>query len=121
MVMLRGEQFAGEEILFHAPQPLRRDTMGSTFRIHVHPSCDSVHLRLEGHINGLSAHELIEVLKRNCRWAARAFIHTSNLESVHPSARMVLEDNLGALDGKCLPLFFTGKYAGELAPRDNEL
>jgi len=95
--------------------------MGSTFRIHVHPSCDSVHLRLEGDINGLSAHELLEELKKNCRWATRAFIHTSNLSSVHPSARMVLEDNLETLDGKCLPLFFTGNHAEQLAPRDSLL
>ncbi|MBW2093388.1 MAG: hypothetical protein JRI80_00740 [Deltaproteobacteria bacterium] len=95
--------------------------MGSTFRIHVHPSCDSVHLRLEGDINGLSAYELLEVLKKNCRWATRAFIHTSNLSSVHPSARMVLENNLGALDGKCLPLFFTGDHAEQLAPGDSKL
>ncbi|HDZ23469.1 MAG TPA: hypothetical protein ENH70_02895 [Desulfobacteraceae bacterium] len=95
--------------------------MSSNFRIHVHPSCDSEHLKLEGDINGLSAYELLEVLKENCRWATRAFIHTSNLGSVHPSARMVLEDNLEALEGKCLPLFFTGDHAKQLAPRDSKL
>jgi hypothetical protein len=95
--------------------------MDSTLRIHIHPSCDSVHLRLEGDINGLSAYELLGVLKKNCRWATRAFIHTSNLSSVHPSARRVLETNLGVLNGKCLPLFFTGEYAGELAPRGSAL
>ena len=95
--------------------------MGSTLRIYVHPSCDCVHLRLEGDINGLSAYKLLDALKRNCRWASRVFIHTSNLSSVHPSARKVLETNLGALDGKCLPLFFTGEYAGELAPSGSEL
>lgn len=95
--------------------------MGSTFRIHVHQSSDSVHLRLEGDFNGLSAYELLDVLKKNCRWATRAFIHTNNLSSVHPSARMVLEANLGDIDGKCLPLFFTGEHAAQLAPRDSVL
>lgn len=110
-----------EPTLFHAAQPLRRDKMGSTFRIHVHPSSDSVHLRLEGDLNGHSAYELLDILKKNCSWAKRAFIHTGSLGSVHPSARMVLETNLGALDSKCLPLFFTGEHADQLAPRDSKL
>jgi hypothetical protein len=95
--------------------------MGSTFRVHVHLSCESVHLRLEGDINGLSAYELLDALKKNCRWATRAYIHTSNLNSVHPSARTVLETNLGVLEGRCLPLSFTGEHAGELAPRESKL
>jgi len=90
--------------------------MGSTFHIHVHPSSDSVHLRLEGDFNRLSAYELLDALKKNCRWAKRAFIHTNNLRSVNPSGRAVLETNIGALDAKCLPLFFTGVYADRLAP-----
>jgi hypothetical protein len=111
----------GKKFLCHKTQPLRRDQMRSIFRIHVHSSSDSVHLKLEGDFNGSSAYELLDVLKKNCRWATRAFIHTSNISSVHPSARMILETNLGALDGRCLPLFFTGEHADQLAPRDSKL
>ncbi len=95
--------------------------MASTFHIHIHPSSDSVHLRLEGDFNRLSAYELLNALKKNCRWATRAFIHTNNLRGVHPSARTILESNLGALNGRCLPLFFTGEYADRLAPRKSLL
>ncbi len=94
--------------------------MGSSFHIHVHPSGDSVHLILEGDLDGLSAYSLLDILKENCRWASRAFIHTSRLNMVQSSARIFLENNLSSVDSKCLPLSFTGEHAKELAPKGSK-
>ena len=94
--------------------------MASDFDITVHRNDDNIHLKLAGDFDGASAYALLNALKRYCRVATRAFIHTSSLRQIHPFGREVLQSNLDMLNGKCIPLVFTGDNADQLAPKGSK-
>ena len=94
--------------------------MPSNFKISVHRNDENVHLKLAGDFDGSSAHELLDALMRYCPGASRAFIHTTCLMQIHPSGRDVLQSHLDILNGKCIPLIFTGDNADQLAPEGSK-
>jgi len=95
--------------------------MAQNFRMVVHQSSDSLHLRLEGDFDGSSACELLNALEERCRFAQRAFIHTNGLRQVDPFGLSVFHANLNGLkEGRrCRPLHFTGDHARELASEES--
>lgn len=86
------------------------------FEISVHRNDENIHLKLAGDFDGISAHELLDMLKRYCSRSSRVFIHTSRLRSIHPSGQNVLHTNLPLLKGQSAELVFTGDNAVQLAP-----
>ena len=86
------------------------------FEISVHRNDENIHLKLAGDFDGISAHELIDALKRYGNRSSRVFIHTSCLRSIHPFGRNVLHTNLPLLKGQSADLVFTGENASQLAP-----
>ena len=85
--------------------------MVSNFKISFHRNSENVHLKLAGDFDRSSAYELLDALKKYCRGASRAFIHTSCLNQIHPFGRDVLQSHLDILNGQCIPLVFTGDNA----------
>jgi hypothetical protein len=95
--------------------------METKFNILVHRNDENIHLKLAGDFDGYAAHELLNTLKSCCHGFSRAFIHTNCLNQIHPSGRYILQSNLHGLDGKRIPLVFTGDNAGQLAPEGSRL
>jgi len=86
------------------------------FEISVHRNDENIHLKLAGDFDGISAYELLDVLKRYCSRSSRVFIHTSCLRSIHPFGQNVFHANLPLLKGHSTELVFTGDNAAQLAP-----
>jgi len=94
--------------------------MAANFKIFVHRNSENTHLKLAGDFDGSSAYELLNTLKRYCRGTSGAYIHTSCLRQIHPFGRDVFQSNLDMLNGKCVPLVFTGDNAHQLAPEGSK-
>jgi hypothetical protein len=90
--------------------------MATNFRISVHRNGENLHLRLMGDFDGISAHELLENLKRYSYRTSKVFIHTNCLGDIHPFGLNVFHTHLDVLKGISLELVFTGKHASQLAP-----
>jgi anti-anti-sigma regulatory factor len=90
--------------------------MGSEFRISVHKNDHEIHLKLAGDFDGISAHELLDVLKLCGNRPSRVFVHTGSLRDIHPFGRKVFHSNLTMLKGRSMKLIFTGEKASQLAP-----
>ena len=95
--------------------------MASNFTITVHQNADNLHVRLQGDFDGSSAYELLNTLDRRCRFASKAFVHTSRLRHIHDFGRFVFHNHMDILKGKCIPLVFTGDHADELAAETRKL
>jgi anti-anti-sigma regulatory factor len=93
--------------------------MATNFRISVHRNSDNLHLKLSGDFDGTSAHEVLNLLKRNCRGTSRVFIHTNALNHIHPFGQSVFRKNLGFLHGQPVVLSFTGEHSALLSPEEN--
>jgi hypothetical protein len=92
--------------------------MASNFKIALHRSSDTLHLKLTGNFDGSSAHELINVLKRNWSGARKVIIHTNSLKTIHPFGRDTFQKNMTALKDYSVRIVFTGENAKELALED---
>ena len=90
--------------------------MATNFKISVHRNSDNLHLKLSGDFDGTSAHEVLNLLKRNCRGTSRVFIHTNCLNQIHPFGQSVFRKNLGFLRGQPIVVSFTGDYSTLLSP-----
>jgi hypothetical protein len=85
------------------------------FEISVHRNDENIHLKLAGDFDGISAHELLDVLKKYCSQSSRIFIHTSCLRSIHPFGQNVFHTSLPLLKDQSAELVFTGDNAVQLA------
>ena len=90
--------------------------MARNFKISVRRNSEDLHLKLVGDFDGISAYELLSVLKRNCNPNSKVFIHTSALREVHPFGVNVFHKNLSVLKGKSIQLIFTGENANKIEP-----
>jgi hypothetical protein len=102
-------------------QAERRRVVASKFKIIVHRNDENIHLKLSGDFDGSSAFELLKSLRLYCQTESRAFIHTGSLKEIYPFGRHILQKNLDMLNGKCLPLVFTGEHADQLAPEGSRI
>ena len=93
--------------------------MTSNFKIVFHRSSDNLHLKLTGDFDSSSAHELIEVLRRNWSGPNKVIIHTSSLKAIHPFGRDTFQKNMTDLKDYSARMVFTGENAKELAPLAN--
>ena len=90
--------------------------MGTNFKIAVHRNSENLHLKLKGDFDGISAHQLLDIVRRYSHRTSRVFIHTSCLGDIHPFGLSVFHNHLDALKGRSLELIFTGEHAPQLAP-----
>lgn len=87
--------------------------MATNFRIGVNKSSEALHLKLEGDFDGISAHELLDFLKKRTVLASRVFLETSNLKDIHPFGLHVFSANLQTLKRRSVKLVFTGENASQ--------
>ncbi|MGD8229449.1 MAG: hypothetical protein PVI20_16850 [Desulfobacteraceae bacterium] len=91
--------------------------MAVDFKISVHQNADNLHLKPEGDFDGRSAYELLNILKKRCRFASRAFNHTNGSNHIDSIGISTFHNHLRMLRvGRCWPLDFAGDYAEALAP-----
>ncbi|NVM25491.1 MAG: hypothetical protein HWN70_06195 [Desulfobacterales bacterium] len=95
--------------------------MAINFKISVHRNSENLHVKLMGDFDGISAHELLDILKRYSNRTSRVFIHTSCLETINPFGLNVFHNHLDVLKGRSLELLFTGENASQLAPEKPRL
>ena len=92
--------------------------MATNFEVFVHRNSENLHIKLMGDFDGISAHELLDILRRYSNSTSRVFIHTSCLKDIRPFGLNVFQGNLDVLKGKSLKLVFTGENASQLAPQE---
>ena len=90
--------------------------MGGDFKILTHINGNCLHLKLVGDFDGTSAHQLLNVLKKNWNSVYRVFIHTGSLKDIHPFGRHTFQQNLSDLKGHHSRILFTGDNASQIAP-----
>lgn len=90
--------------------------MARKVEIPVHRNDQNIHLRLVDDFDGISAHELLKVLRSYCGGFSRVFMHTSCLKSIHPFGRPVFHTHLALFKRQSIELVFTGDKASQLAP-----
>lgn len=96
--------------------------MAANFRITVHQNSENLHVKLDGDFDGSSAYELLNILKKRCPFASRAFIHTNSIRQIYPFGTSVFRSHLGELKPcKHMLLEFTGEHARELIPEGSDI
>lgn len=78
-------------------------------------------MKLVGDFDESLAYELLNLLKENCNAASKIFVHTNCLRTVHSFGREVFHKNLNVINGQPAQLLFTGEYASQLIPENNDL
>ena len=63
--------------------------MASNFKILIHKSSESLHLKLTGDFDGTSAHELLNTIKDYGAGMNKIFIHTNGLRGIFPFGKTV--------------------------------
>jgi hypothetical protein len=91
--------------------------MASNFRVFIHRSGDSIHLKLLGGFDGSSAHELVNILDLYCDQAGKIFIHTGGLSSVHSFGKDIFQTKCAQYKNLVPKIVFTGDPGKELVLR----
>jgi hypothetical protein len=90
--------------------------MATNFRISARRKSKGLYVGLQGDFDGVSAHELLAILKKYSHPGSTVFINTGSLGNIHPFGVGVFQGNLNILKGKSLTLVFTGRNALRLMP-----
>ena len=94
----------------------RNREMAADFRILVHRQGESLHLKLLGEFDSLSAHQLIHSIEKNSLGVGRVFIHTSGLRYVDEWAGDFFRKHFPRHDDRKVEVIFTGEAGMEMAP-----
>jgi hypothetical protein len=87
--------------------------MAKNFRIFLHKTQDSLHMKLMGDFDGSSAAELIHVLRNNQTPYYQVFINTRELSAIHPFGMDVFQKQFSALQQSGPAVRFIGKDIGQ--------
>ena len=90
--------------------------MASNFRIFLHETRDSLHLKLDGYFDGSSAHELFNTLKKHGVDFHQVFIDTNDLKTIYPFGRDVFQKKLSSFNKKIKNLIFIGENGDKISP-----
>jgi hypothetical protein len=90
--------------------------MASNFKIFIHKSSESLHLKLMGDFDGSSAYELLNTIEVHRTRMNRIFIHTSGLRDIFPFGKTVFQNNFSSVNNLFTGVIFTGDHADQLAP-----
>ena len=88
--------------------------MASNFRIFLHETRDSLHLKLDGDFDGSSAHELFKTLKKHGVDFHQVFIDTNDLKTIDPFGREVFQKKLSSFNKKFKNLIFIGENGDKI-------
>ena len=89
--------------------------MATNFQIYPYKTRDSLHLRLAGDFDGNSAHELINTLENNNKGYYQIFVDTTDLKTIYPFGKEVLEKKLGSKNKQFENPIFIGENVHELS------
>jgi hypothetical protein len=89
--------------------------LASNFKISFNRIEDGIHLKLYGDFDGSSAHELLNVLKRNSPDTLKINIQTDGLKHIHPFGVDTFIKRFWFINGCADRIVFTGKNAPALA------
>ena len=90
--------------------------VASNFRIFLHETRDSLHLKLDGDFDGSSAHELFNTLKKHGVGFHQVFIDTNDLKTIYPFGRDVFQKKLSSFNKKIKNLIFIGENGDKISP-----
>ena len=90
--------------------------MASNFHIFSYKNRDSLHLRLSGDFDVVSAQELTNTLLSHGAGYWDIFIDTNNLETIHPLGRVTFKMNLSNFKKQLNNIFFIGANKYKIAP-----
>ena len=90
--------------------------MASNFRVSTHRNSENVHLQLIGDFDGISAHQLIDFMEKNCKSANKVFIHTNALRRIHPFGCSIFHHHLKTIKPPSMDILFTGDNANKFVP-----
>jgi hypothetical protein len=83
--------------------------MATNFKLFMHETRDSLHLKICGDFDGNSAHELINAIKDNAAKSYQIFIDTEDLKNIYPFGRDVFHNNLAVSKMQSNKIVFIGK------------
>lgn len=95
--------------------------MARNRKIFVYRNSEYIHMKLVGDFDGSLASELLNLLEKNCNKALKIFIHTNCLRTVSSFGREVFHKKLNVINDQSTQLLFTGEYASQLIPENNDL
>ena len=87
--------------------------MANNFRVSYRKEKDTLHIRLKGDFDGMSAYQLLRVLKEHAGRVKRISINTGSLKTIHLFGKNVFQRNLEFLHRQPCLLCFTGQKASE--------
>ena len=84
--------------------------MASNFKLFLHETKDSIHMKMCGDFDGTSAHELITAIQNHAPKSNQVYIHTGELSNIYSFGRDVFQNNLGLVKKQSDKIEFFGKY-----------
>ncbi len=90
--------------------------MAKKFKVSTRTNGGILYLKLGGDFDGISAHELIDMLKQESVRYPKIFIDTGSMGNIHPFGVDVLQSYFDKLKGSTSDFVFTGENAVRLAP-----
>ena len=84
--------------------------MASNFKLFLHETKDSIHMKMCGDFDGTSAHELITAIQNHASRSNQVYIHTGKLNNIYSFGRAVFQNNLGLVKKQSDKIEFVGKY-----------
>ena len=90
--------------------------MAANFKVFKTRNYNKLHLNLHGDFDGISAHQLIDILDKNCRNVSKVFVHTTYLKQIHPFGSNVFHTEFKTLKISPLEIEFTGQNADKIVP-----
>ena len=72
--------------------------MASDFKILLHRNSDNLNLKLAGHFDATAAQKLFTFIKTHGEGACNIFIHTSNINQIHPTGPDIFRSALYGLN-----------------------
>ena len=88
--------------------------MASNFKLSLHETRGSIHMKMCGDFDGSSAYELITALQKYACKSNQVFIHTEDLGNIYSFGRSVFHCNLGVLRKQSNKIVFLGKHKDNL-------
>jgi len=88
--------------------------MASNFKLFLHETSDSIHMKMCGDFDGTSAYELITAIQKYASKSNQVFINTEDLGNIYSFGRGVFHNNLGALKKHSNKIVFIGRHKDSL-------
>jgi len=90
--------------------------MSRNFKVATKKNGGALQVTLRGDFDGISAHELIDILKKEGTNYPKIYINTANMDELHPFGIDVFQSYFDRLKGSTSEFVFTGENAVRLAP-----